>query len=67
MIQNESACIATATEEQTQVTLNSAQQIGYAALSLEKVKQETEQISASSDELAQVAKQLTEKVGRFRM
>ena len=59
--------IATATEEQTQVTLKSAQQIGQAAQSLEKVKHETEQISSSSDELAQVARQLMDKVSKFKM
>ena len=59
--------IATATEEQTQVTLNSAEQIGQAAQSLENVKVETEAASRSSDELALVARQLMDKVGRFRM
>ena len=59
--------IATATEEQTQVTLNSAEQIGQAAQSLEKVKTETQSVSRSSDELALVAQQLMEKVGKFRM
>jgi methyl-accepting chemotaxis protein len=59
--------IATATEEQTQVTLASAEQIGHAAQSLEQVKVETESVSRSSDELAVVAQQLMDKVSRFRM
>ena len=59
--------IATATEEQTQVTLASAEQIGQAAQSLEQVKVETESVSRSSDELAVVARELMDKVSRFRM
>jgi methyl-accepting chemotaxis protein len=59
--------IATATEEQTLVTLSSAEQIGQAAQNLEKVKTETEAISRSSDELALVAQQLMGKVSKFTM